>query len=496
MGTMLLMFPTGTKGEESQQDTHATIVNKQEETTTSTSNSIVKESSSPERKQVKDQISDSATNSPIVADLTPFVEKNVKILVDNGSSLQIGQNQTDSAYLGSEESLSNQLHVIHSLGNGWVTIENKATGKFLTVENQAVVYTNFSGLDHQKWQFVNEQNEHYAIQSKSGAYLVRSESNEIGLSTNRSDQRWKLETSVTNETTSTNQTKTTETTAKSNQSITNYQQKSVPMNVITQTILSNSKVKITIANPNGGNAQMVQFPTWSKTNGQDDIRWLKGTKNGDGSWSVTVDSANFKNSGDFYTHVYVTDNGKNQFLGATSYSLSMDEVKNRLAHLPFYYSQLDWRWKTKNYGMANLGAAGCVPTSMAMILKGQFGLNVTPIDTANRLYSYGGYNQQYFGASGIDFVRGMNSYGRTIMMIRSLNELNDYLSKGYAVVMFVDVGIGHAIVAHTYANGKTLVYDPYGKQFYSGYASTNSLWNSPSKDRIDWTAGRPYFAVK
>ncbi|MGX7403424.1 GBS Bsp-like repeat-containing protein, partial [Enterococcus camelliae] len=277
---------------------------------------------------------------------------------------------------------------------------------------------------------------------------------------------------------------------------TSYNLAAPPANIITKMVLSNSKIKITIANPNGGNAQMVQFPTWSKTNGQDDIRWLKGTKNGDGSWSVTVDSANFKNSGEFYTHVYVTNNGKNQFLGATSYSLSMDEVKNRLAHPPFYYSQLDWRWKTKNYGMANLGAAGCVPTSMAMILKGQFGLNVTPIDTANRLYSYGGYNQQYFGASGIDFVRGMNSYGRTIMMIRSLNELNDYLSKGYAVVMFVDVGIGHAIVAHTYANGKTLVYDPYGKQFYSGYASTNSLWNSPSKDRIDWTAGRPYFAVK
>lgn len=240
----------------------------------------------------------------------------------------------------------------------------------------------------------------------------------------------------------------------------------------------------------------MKFPTWSQTNGQDDIRWLVGTKNSDGSWSVVIDSVNFKNSGKYNTHVYVTDNGKNTFLGATSYSLSFDQVANRLAKKPYYYSQLDSKCKNKYLGIANLGAAGCVPTSMAMILRGQFGINVTPVDTANRLYSYGGFNQKYFGASGIDFVKGMNSYGRTVMMIRSLSELNSYLSKGYSVVMFVNVGIGHAVVAHTFENGKTNVYDPYGKQFYNGYVSTRSLWNTPSKDSIDWSAGRPYFAIK
>ena len=28
-------------------------------------------------------------------------------------------------------------------------------------------------------------------------------------------------------------------------------------------------------------------------------------------------------------------------------------------------------------------------------------------------------------------------------------------------------------------NGYTLTYDPYGRQFYSGWVSTQALWNTP-----------------
>ncbi|MHC5216000.1 GBS Bsp-like repeat-containing protein [Enterococcus sp. LJL128] len=270
----------------------------------------------------------------------------------------------------------------------------------------------------------------------------------------------------------------------------------LPSNVITKTSLSKTKMRVRIYNLSGGNISNVKFPTWSNTNGQDDIKWLNGTRHSDGSWSVVVNSADFKHGGLFHTHIYATENGRDKGVGSTSYNLEQDEVAIRLSKPPYYYSQLDGRWSNLNYGIANLGAAGCVPTSMAMILRGHFGVNVSPIDTANRIYSYGGFNQKYFGASGIDFVKGMNSYGRTVLTVNSLSELNDYLAKGYPVVMFVNVGIGHAIVTQGYSNGKTTVYDPYGKQFYNGAVSTSHLWNTPSNDSIDWSAGRPYFVIK
>ncbi len=31
--------------------------------------------------------------------------------------------------------------------------------------------------------------------------------------------------------------------------------------------------------------------------------------------------------------------------------------------------------------------------------------------------------------------------------------------------------------------------------FYSGWVSTQALWNTPSNDPIDWTEGRPCFVI-
>ncbi|MHC5229564.1 GBS Bsp-like repeat-containing protein, partial [Enterococcus sp. LJL99] len=276
----------------------------------------------------------------------------------------------------------------------------------------------------------------------------------------------------------------------------NYTLEAPAENTVETKSISNTKMQVTIFNPNGGNVTRVQFPTWSTTNGQDDIKWLEGTRNSNGSWSVIVNSIDFKHGGAFKTDIYGTVNGKLQYLSGANYTLQQDEVAIRLSKRPYYYSQLDGRWSNRQYGMSTLGPSGCVPTSMAMVLKGHFGINVTPIDTANRIYSFGGFNQQYFGASGPDFVKGMNSYGKQVVVMNSLAELNDYLAKGYPVVMYVNVGIGHAIVGHGYSNGKTTIYDPYGQKFYSGQVSTSQLWNNPSEDYVDWTAGRPFFAVK
>ncbi len=167
----------------------------------------------------------------------------------------------------------------------------------------------------------------------------------------------------------------------------------------------------------------------------------------------------------------------------------------RLKKKPYYYSQRDPQWINTYIGNYTIGVAGCVPTSLSMILRGSYGYNVNPVSVATRMASYGGLNQRYFGASATDLVITAQSYGRSIKVINDVATLNAYLSEGYPVILYQNVGIGHAIVVHEYKNGYTLTYDPYGRQFYSGWVSTQALWNTPSNDPIDWTEGRPCFVI-
>ena len=71
----------------------------------------------------------------------------------------------------------------------------------------------------------------------------------------------------------------------------------------------------------GADGEQVLFPTWSETNGQDDIVWYSGVNRGNGTWSVTVDSNNHKHGGKYNTHAYVAKNGVRSSVGSTSYSL-------------------------------------------------------------------------------------------------------------------------------------------------------------------------------
>ena len=71
----------------------------------------------------------------------------------------------------------------------------------------------------------------------------------------------------------------------------------------------------------GATGNRVQFPTWSNSNGQDDIVWYEGTNCGNGKWNAIVNSNNHKHAGEYTTHVYITNNGKSNFAGAMNYSL-------------------------------------------------------------------------------------------------------------------------------------------------------------------------------
>jgi hypothetical protein len=160
---------------------------------------------------------------------------------------------------------------------------------------------------------------------------------------------------------------------------------------------------------------------------------------------------------------------------------------------PEYYSQLDGRWSGVRFNSSTVGPSGCVPTSLAMILKGSFKLNVTPADVAIRM---DGYSQWTIGASGRDIIATANSYGRQVEVVTTQARAADLLKQGYPLIWLENVGIGHAVVSYGNSNGKTEVLDPYNRSFFNGWYGIDYLWSRPSADPMDWDAGRPVFAIK
>lgn len=83
---------------------------------------------------------------------------------------------------------------------------------------------------------------------------------------------------------------------------------------------------LNIINPNGGNAQRVQIPTWSESNGQDDIIWYEASNNGGGLWSATLTTTNHKHAGRYFAHYYVTADNITQKVAENSFTVSQSEM--------------------------------------------------------------------------------------------------------------------------------------------------------------------------
>ena len=66
-------------------------------------------------------------------------------------------------------------------------------------------------------------------------------------------------------------------------------------------------VQLTIKYPgfNIGRIESMQVAVWSEINGQDDLCWYTGTRNGD-TWSISLNPSRHRSTGKFYVHPYVT----------------------------------------------------------------------------------------------------------------------------------------------------------------------------------------------
>ena len=75
----------------------------------------------------------------------------------------------------------------------------------------------------------------------------------------------------------------------------------------------------------------IRYAIWSEENGQDDLRWISGTRNGD-SWST--DYTTIKNTGTYFVHIYgYMNDGSMIMLGTTDFKVSVPtwdtEIENK-----------------------------------------------------------------------------------------------------------------------------------------------------------------------
>lgn len=70
-------------------------------------------------------------------------------------------------------------------------------------------------------------------------------------------------------------------------------------------------------------ASVVYFPVWSTIKDQDDLEWISGKKQEDGSWTASVSVKKHKDLGEYNIHCYQTVDGKQTFVGKTTVTVSV-----------------------------------------------------------------------------------------------------------------------------------------------------------------------------
>ncbi|WP_271491766.1 GBS Bsp-like repeat-containing protein, partial [Enterococcus sp. 5H] len=269
------------------------------------------------------------TNKSTV-DVSAFENKEIVLVPAANADIRFSESDNGSVHVSDKTTLRDQKYIFNLSEDGWWTIQNSTTKNYLTVANEgtgSVYFTTLQNSDEQQWRLVDEENGTYHIESRTNQFLEITETNELQTGNGDLKQRWAIElpeqdTQSTESNGSESSTEsTTETTTQETKEIQEPKAISNTFNEVEKTPIGNTKIRITISNLSVSNASKVEFPTWSNTNGQDDIKWLNGTKNSDGSYSVIVDANEYKHDGQFITHIYATTNGTRSGIGSTSYNL-------------------------------------------------------------------------------------------------------------------------------------------------------------------------------
>lgn len=163
-----------------------------------------------------------------------------------------------------------------------------------------------------------------------------------------------------------------------------------------------------------------------------------------------------------------------------------------------YYNQLDARWCNTLYGRSDtIGAAGCGPTALAMVVATWADPNVTPVDVADWA-AESGYCCEGHGSYHSLIPDGAVHYGLAVEGIgRDAKKLVEALERGDLVIAIMAKGHftsgGHFITLRgVTADGQVLVADP------ASTKRSNQTWDLSvitSEARRDAGSGGPFWVI-
>ena len=171
---------------------------------------------------------------------------------------------------------------------------------------QAAVWTENKGQDDLVWYTMKEQND--------GTYKITVNMSEHKYETGS----YKVDVYLTGKNGLRNGISSTKTEVKGDVT---------PKLTITDVEDKNTTFEAVLSNPFVyGDVKTVQFAIWSTENGQDDLRWITGTRQSNGSWKTSYDT--LKSFGEYNVHVYVTpENGKQTFVAKDTFTIEKPSGK-------------------------------------------------------------------------------------------------------------------------------------------------------------------------
>lgn len=164
-----------------------------------------------------------------------------------------------------------------------------------------------------------------------------------------------------------------------------------------------------------------------------------------------------------------------------------------------YYNQLDSRWANLMYGKSStIGAAGCGPTALAMVVSTFTGKAVDPVQVCEWSVK-NGHRCEGNGSYHSLIPEGAKHYGLKVEKLGRSNaqELAEHLSSGKLIIAIMNPGhftnTGHFIVLRGItANNKILVADP------ASYQRSGQEWDISiilNEARGDAAAGGPFWSI-
>jgi ABC-type bacteriocin/lantibiotic exporter with double-glycine peptidase domain len=153
---------------------------------------------------------------------------------------------------------------------------------------------------------------------------------------------------------------------------------------------------------------------------------------------------------------------------------------------PVYYSQKDKKWSSIPYTIdgdknETIGASGCGPTCMAMILAAWINPKITPVETCKMAIEMKDRTANN-GTEWEFFKHVADRYGLKFKQTSSTDETVKALQENALVVCSMGRGYftqhGHYILAYEYRNGNIYVNDPASTTRTSG---TVQLFKAQSK---------------